>query len=152
MKLEIDMFSYKVGMINCFVEMVACGVKKLGISSPMTPAEFEQIESASDKIVKAFGVKSYLEKDMLVTALASEDFTKDKWSILYYKDDDVLKAFLALKEKKASLEELGKYDKSAYEDISREFMKLLSYPDDVIEGKISRTEPESPYLLAGDEQ
>ena len=45
----------------------------------------------------------------------------------------------------------GKYDKSAYENISREFMRLLSYSDDVIEEKISKKEPESPYLLIGDE-
>jgi hypothetical protein len=31
MNPKIDAFSYKVGMINCFVEMVACGVKKLAI-------------------------------------------------------------------------------------------------------------------------
>jgi hypothetical protein len=151
MKTKLDMFSYKVGMINCFVEMVACGVKKIGISSPLTPDEFESIKAASDKIVEAFGVKSYVEKDMLVTALASEDFTKDKWSIMYYKEDEVIDAFLALKKKKANLEKEGKYDKSAYEDISRDFMRLLSYPDDVIEEKISQSEHESPFLLAGDE-
>ena len=31
-------------------------------------------------------------------------------------------------------------------------MKLLSYPDDVIEEKISRKDPESPYLLRGDDE
>lgn len=149
---RIDEFSYKVGMINCFVEMVACGVKKLAISSPLTPEEYERIKEASDKIVNGFKVKSHLEKSIIITALAPEEFTKGTWSILYYRKDEVIESYHRLKEKIENLERQGKYDKSAYEDISREFMGLLSYSDDVIEDKISKKEPESPYLLIGDEQ
>ena len=151
MSLKIDEFSYKVGMINCFVEMVACGVKKLGISSPLTPTEFERIKPASDRIVAGFGVQSFVEKTMLITALAAEDFTKDKWSILYYKGNETLEAYLALKERKENLEKQGAYDQTAYAEISRGFMRLLSYPDEVIEAKISQEVPTSPYLLIGDE-
>jgi len=150
MNLKIDAFSYKVGMINCFVEMAACGVKKLAISSPLTPEEYDQIKDASDKIVKGFGVKSYLEKSLIVSALASEDFTKNKWSILYFKTDAVLESYLTIKKKEENLKKQGAYDKKAYEDISRDFMRLLSYPEDVIEEKIFKKEPESPYLLIGD--
>ncbi len=150
MNLKIDEFSYKVGMINCFVEMVACGVKKLAISSPLTPNEYDQIKEASDKIVNGFGIKSYLDKTVIVSALASEDFTKDKWSILYYKTDAVLESYLAIKKREDTLKKQGEYDKKAYEDVSRDFMRLLSYPEDVIEEKISKKEPESPYLLIGD--
>ena len=149
---RIDEFSYKVGMINCFVEMVACGVKKLAISSPLTPEEYERIKEASDKIVKGFKVKSHLEKSIIITALAPEEFTKGTWSIFYYRTDDVIESYLNLKERIEDLKKQGKYDKSAYEDISREFMRLLSYSDDVIEDKISKKEPESPYLLIGDDQ
>ena len=151
MSQKIDEFSYKVGMINCFVEMVACGVKKLAISSPLTPVEYEQIKAASDKIVNGFKVKSHLEKSIIITALAPEEFTKGTWSILYYKNDDVLESYLGIKKRIENLKMQGKYDKGAYENISREFMRLLSYSDDVIEEKISKKEPESPYLLIGDE-
>jgi hypothetical protein len=30
--IDIDPLSFSLGMINCFVEMVACGVKRLALS------------------------------------------------------------------------------------------------------------------------
>ena len=37
--MAIDQPSYKLGMITAFVEMVAAGVKKLGLSPPLDPEE-----------------------------------------------------------------------------------------------------------------
>ena len=48
---DIDVFSFQVGMINCFVEMVAVGVKQLAISPPLTPVDYEKIRPYSDQIV-----------------------------------------------------------------------------------------------------
>lgn len=145
--IEIDRISFELGMINCFVEMVACGVKRLALSPPISPQDHEQIKQASDDIVKGFGIRSYLEKSLLLTDLQSEEFTKGKWVILYYEDDDVLNAYLALKEKKQRLENSGQYDRDARREISREFMRLLSYPEDKIEEKLSQDTPSSPYML-----
>jgi hypothetical protein len=145
--LKIDRISFQLGMINCFVEMVACGVKKLALSPPLLPGDYQKIQQASEKIVKGFNIKSYLEKSLLVTLLQTEDFTKGKWSILYYKNNDVLESYLELKKKKQELEAVGKYDKAAGKEISREFMRLLSYTEDVIEEKLSKTRPTSPFML-----
>jgi hypothetical protein len=134
-------------MINCFVEMVACGVKKLALSPPLTPEDYGIIAEYSDKIVEGFGIKSYLEKSLMVTDLQSEEFTKGKWSILYYKDDHVLQSYLALKEKKLQLENSGQYDSQARRDISRKFMRLLSYPENKIEEKLGKETPSSPFIL-----
>lgn len=150
-KREIDRVSFQLGMINCFVEMVACGVKKLAISPPVSPEDHEIISGASDKIVRGFGMKSYLEKSLLVTDLQSEEFTKGKWSILYYEDDKVLDTYLVLKEKKKQLEKSGQYNKDARKEISREFMRLLSYPEGKIEEKLSKDTPSNPYLLIKDQ-
>lgn len=144
---EIDRISFQLGMINCFTEMVACGVKKLALSPPVTPEDFAVIKDASDDIVKGFGIKSYLEKSLLITDLQSPEFTKGKWSILYYEDDEVLEAYLALKEKKRHLEQSGGYDKTARQEISRAFMRLLSYPEDKIEEKLSKKSLQDPYML-----
>ncbi|MBD3413187.1 MAG: hypothetical protein GF421_01995 [Candidatus Aminicenantes bacterium] len=148
--LKIDQVSFQIGMINCFMEMVACGVKRLAISPPLQPEDYEAIENASDILVKEFKVKSYLEKSLMITALQSEEFTKGKWSILYYKDDIVLKSYLSLKKKKAELVREGKYDRNAQKQISREFMRLLSYPETVIEEKLAQKYPSSPYMLGSD--
>ncbi len=147
MRYKVDKVSFELGMINCFAEMVACGVKKLAISPPLLPEDYCVIGSLSDEIVQSFGIKSYLEKSLLITNLQSEDFTKGKWSILYYEDESVLKAYLGLKEKKERLEEMGQCDKTVLKTISREFMRLLSYPDKKIEEKLSKKSPSDPFIL-----
>ena len=147
MRYKLDKISFELGMLNCFVEMVSCGVKKLAISPPLSPENYDVIGPRSEEIVRGFGIKSYLEKSLLITDLQSEDFTRGKWSILYYENESVLKAYMGLKEKKKSLEEMGKYDEPARKAISREFMRLLSYPDDKIEEKLGKQAPSNPFIL-----
>jgi len=144
--INIDKISFQLGMINCFVEMVACGVKRLALSPPLIPEDYMKIAPYSDKIVYEFGIKSYLEKALLVTKLQSPEFTKGKWSILYYKTDEVLEKYLILKIKKINLEKDNNYDQKKAIEISKEFMKLLSYPDEVIEEKISGSDKD-PFML-----
>jgi hypothetical protein len=150
--LKIDQISFQLGMINCFAEMVACGVKRLAVSPPLRPEDYEAVENASDILVREFGIQSYLEKSLIITDLQSEEFTKGKWSVLYYKDEFVLKSYLSLKKKKAELERESKYDTKARKQISREFMRLLSYPETVIEEKLAQESPSSPYMLGKDDQ
>jgi hypothetical protein len=147
MKYKVDKLSFELGMINCFAEMVSCGVKKLAISPPLFPEDYDVIGPLSDDIVRGFGIRSFLEKSLLTTDLQTEDFTRGKWSILYYEKESVLEDYLALKKKKLSLEERGKYDVTARKAISREFMRLLSYPDNKIEEKLSKTDPSDPFIL-----
>ncbi len=132
-------------MINCFVEMVSCGVKRLALSPPLLPEDYELIASHSEEIVQGFGIKSYLEKSLLVTHLQTAEFTKGKWSILYYKSEDVIQEYFVLKEKYSRLEKEGKLE-SGLLQISKDFMKLLSYPVDVIKQKISGS-GQDPYML-----
>jgi len=143
----IDKISYQLGMINCFVEMVACGVKQLALSPPIYPEDYEVITKASEGIIKGFNIKSYLEKSLLITDLQSEEFTEGKWSILYYEYDYTLKSYLALKEKKQKFEGSGQYDREARKDIAREFGRLLSYPEYKIEEKISKETPSTPFMI-----
>lgn len=144
---EIDVKSFELGMINCFIEMVACGVKKLALSPPILPENYEDIKKLSDKMVDGFSIKSYLEKELLVTDIQSEEFTRGKWNILYYDRDEVLEEYLELKGRKEELERKGKYIGAARKEISREFGRLLSYPENKIEEKISKTEPPTPFTL-----
>ena len=150
--MKLDKISFEIGMINCFVEMVACGVKQLAISPPIDPKDYEIISEFSEKIVNAFGIQSYLEKSLIITDLQSADFTKGKWSILYFEKDEVLQKYFQLKEKKEQLEISGKYDTVARKDISCEFMQLLSYPKAKIEEKLSQKSPTDPFILSFDDQ
>lgn len=149
-KLSVDRLSFQMGMINCFVEMVACGVKKLALSPPLKPEDYQAIRSASESMVKGFGIRSYLEKSLMITSLQSEEFTRNKWSILYYKDEKILETYLGLKNRQQELVDRGIYDEAAKQDISRQFMQLLSYPDDVIEDKLRQTKSGQPFMLVDD--
>ncbi len=146
-KIKIDRLSFQLGMINCFAEMVSCGVKKLAISPPITPEDYKMIKNASDEITKGFGIKSYLDTSLIITDLQSEEFTHGKWSILYYEKDSILETYLTLKEKKNLLVKTGQYDRKARKEISREFGRILSYPEEKIEEKISKTDPSTPFML-----
>ena len=146
-KIKVDRISFQLGMINCFVEMVACGVKKLAISPPVSPSDYERIGKASEEIVRGFGIKSYLEKSLLVTDLQPAEFTKGKWAILYYDDDGILEDYLALKEDQQQLEQAGRYDEKARKTISFEFGRLLSYPREKINERLSLESPPTPFML-----
>lgn len=146
MKGTIDEFSFQLGMINCFAEMVACGVKKLAISPPFKPAQYDTIAPYSSEIVKGFGIESYLEKSLIVTLLQSPEFTQNKCSILYYKNEPILDAYLALKKRQSGLIESDCYDGQAQKELSVAFMELLSYPPAVIESKLSGNHPD-PFII-----
>lgn len=143
--IEIERISFQLGMINCFAEMVACGVKKLALSPPISPEEYPIIKKYSDRIVKGFNIQSYVEKSLLITDLQPEEFTRGKWVILYYETDTILEQYLALKQKKQELENAGAYDEPARRKISMEFGRLLSYPDEKIKEKIA--ENITPFML-----
>jgi hypothetical protein len=144
---KVDTLSFQLGMINCFAEMVAVGVKRLAISPPLRPEDYEVIREASDAIVKGSGIHSWLETSLLVTHLQTPEFTRGKWSVLYFKDPAVLEAYLELKERKASLEAAGRFDGAAAKEVSREFMQLLSYPENVIEAKLEAGGKDDPFML-----
>lgn len=78
--------------------------------------------------------------------LQSSEFTKNKYSILYYKDAEYLDTYLKLKERQVKLIESHQYDDDAQKEISRAFMQLLSYPSDVIESKLAGTHSD-PFLI-----
>ena len=66
--MDIDRTSFQLGMINCFAEMVAVGVKCLAISPPLDPEEYEGIREASEAIVLVIGEAN--------TAVSANIFTK----------------------------------------------------------------------------
>jgi len=92
-------------------------------------------------------MQSYLEKSLLITDLQSEEFTRGKWSVLYFRDDATLEAYQGLKSRKQQLEASGRYDESARKELSRDFMRLLSYPEDVITSKLASATPSDPFVI-----
>ena len=143
---EIDSFSFMLGMINCFVEMVACGVKRLALSPPLSPEDYELLGTISAEIADRSGVHWHLEHSLMVTDLQTPEFTKGKFTVLYFKVPETLEAYFRLKHRKSELEAAGRCDPEQRRQISREFMRLLSYPEDVIEEKLALAGSQDPYV------
>ena len=122
-------------------------MKKLALSPPLSPEDYGLIAESSQELTRRHRVKSFLEKSLLVSGLQSAEFTEGKWSVLYFADDKVLQAYLELKEKRRILEESGRLYPAAERQISVDFMRLLSYPDSVIEARLSGSGPAAPFML-----
>lgn len=136
--IPIDQVSYQLGMITAFAEVVAAGVKKLGLSPPLDPEKVDQLMMGAEKVAKAHGVSLYLEKDFLTTDLFDPEFTRDKHVILIYEDPQVLDAYLALKAEKEELLKAGKFQGERRKEIAKKLGRLLSYQEDRIDRMLSK--------------
>lgn len=134
---SIDQRSYRLGGIGAFSEMVGVGLKKLALSSPMTPEEMDALMEDAERIARDNGVKIYRETDFLVTDLFSEALTEAKHVLLIYLDP-VKDEYMALKAEKRGLIEQGRYEGEARLDIARRMGRLLSYPEERIETMLQK--------------
>ena len=135
MAQDTDLRSYRLGATASWSEAISVGVKELALSSPATPDEMDALIGEAERIAARFGISVYREADLLVTDLFPHDVAKDKHVLLLYRQP-TLDKYLALKQKKAALIEAGEYKGKAREDIARDFGRLLSYPDSVIDEKL----------------
>ena len=63
-KREIDSYSYQLGIIDCFNEMVNAGVKRIAMSHPRrTAEERDQYLEACREICSQYGTMMYAEDD-----------------------------------------------------------------------------------------
>lgn len=129
---QIDRRSYDLGAIAAFAEMVHVGVKRLGFSSTLSPADANALWGEASKIAGDNHVELYREPDLLVTDLFPADVAKGKEVLLIYQGS-TLDQYLALKRKKAQLVKSAAYAGKAREDIARQLGRLLSYPESAID-------------------
>ena len=147
----LDQRSFEIGMINAFVEMVACGVKPLAISPPIEPDHLELMRRASEELSQAFGTSCYIEQSLMITDIQSAAFTEGKYSILYYKDPSALVRYLTLKREADALRASGCYHGPRRREISVAFGRLLGYPTDVIHAKVDSEARIGPSVISGEE-
>ena len=136
MNSQIDQRSYTLGGFATFAEMVRVGVKTLALSAAMTPAEMDDLLEDAERIAREEGVLLYRETDLIVTDLFPAGVATGKHVLLIYQGG-TLDAYLALKQDKSELEAAGSYTGAARRDIARQFGRLLSYPEAVIEELIN---------------
>ena len=130
----IDEFSKVVGGMGCFNEMIACGCKNVALGHPTSDRALRDEHMIYAKeICRKRGTHCCEENGGFLTDLFPYSMNKDKYNILFYKDDSYRDAYFALKERKAKLVADGKYTGEARRQIAWEFGKLLSYSDEAIE-------------------
>jgi hypothetical protein len=137
MKPQIDERSYQLGVIGAFSEVVGADVKKLALSSPMTPGDMDNLIEDAERIARENGVKLFREEDFLVTDLFPESITEGKHVLLIYLDP-VKDEYFELKAEKAALVEKGEYEGEARREVARKIGRLLSYSEEHIEQMLDK--------------
>lgn len=130
----IDPYSYEVGVMDCFCEMVGAGLKKLAMSHPCdTKAERDSYLTQVRRLCGQYEIQYYQEDEAFLTDLFPEELNKGKFNYLFYRTDDVLRQYMELKEKQKMLIQNDAYTGMARYEVAVEFGRLLSYPEDGIQ-------------------
>ena len=105
---EIDSFSYAMGVIDAFNEVVRSGVKSLALAHPVKDRQLrEELAQAAQEICAQYGTKLYKEDDPLLTDLFPLSLNQGTYNILFYQKEEVLAEYLALKQKKRRCRQRG---------------------------------------------
>lgn len=135
---QLDDFSKAVGTMECFNEMVACGVKNIALGIPVYDKSLrdEYFEYAVEMCSEE-GTMCFKDDDALLTDLFPVSMNKDKYNIVFYREEKYLQEYLRLKERKRSLLTENRYEGEERRKIACDFGNLLSYPDSRIEEMIN---------------
>lgn len=136
----VDAYSYQLGVIDCFNEMVNAGLKKIALSHPSrTKEERNSYFGFCSRICAHYGTGWYPEDDAFITDLFPEELNAGTFNIIFYRTQEDLDRYLALKARKRRLLADGAYEGEARRRIAWEYGKLLSYSDEAIERKLRET-------------
>lgn len=128
--MELDWFSYRCGVIDCFNEMVRAGLKPMALAHPCsTPAERDQYLPFCGEICRQYGTTFFPENEMLLTDLFPLSANRGTYNIIFYRDEAVRRAYEALKAEKAALQAAGQYRGEPRRRLACRLGALLGYPE-----------------------
>lgn len=131
---KLDEYSYQCGVIDAFNEVVRARAKRIALSHPVdTKEEAMELIPFSQQICQQYGNHFYLEESPLLTDLFPISLNKGKYNIIYYRQEEDLRQYLALKKRKQQLMEQQAYQGEARRQIAVDYGKLLSYSQEAIE-------------------
>lgn len=136
----VDRYSFNLGVMDSFCEMVAAGVKTLALSHPFDSEEEREYYAAEvEKLCEKYKIRCFRENMLPVTDLFPAEACKNRYLFLFYRTEDVLKRYRDLKETVRELQESNVPAEGKRLELAREFGRLLSYPEDGIERRIQET-------------
>ncbi len=128
--MELDHFSYRCGVIDCFNEMVRAGLKPMALAHPCpTPAERDSYLPFCEEICGKYGTKFFPEDAMLLTDLFPLSANRGTYNIIFYRDEAVRRTYEDLKAEKAALLAAGQYRGEPRRRLACRFGALLGYPE-----------------------
>lgn len=131
----IDWYSFNLGVIAAFAEMVGAGAKQLALSHPLTPVEADALWDEAVIVAKRNGAQLFRENDLIVTDLFPAEVAAGKHVLMMY-SGATLDSYLALKQAKAEMMADGVYVGEMRRALAMAFGRLLSYPDDKIAARL----------------
>lgn len=133
---KVDEYSFSLGnfdgTVGAFCDVIMTEAKLLAFSDPFYPADEEVLTSYVSKKCENYGVKYYIEKNLLLTKLFADVDMEGAWVYILYKDDAVLDQYLALQKEETDLKTAGTYTEKAQIDLATRYGKLMGYSDKVI--------------------
>ena len=137
---EIDHYSYELGVMDCFCEMVASGMKTLAMSHPCdTKEERDSYRQEVEKLCRRYEILFYPEDEAFLTDLFPEELNRGKYNYLFFRKKETLERYLSLKKEKEQMVETDTYRGENRYRIASEFGRLLSYPEEGIRRYIEKT-------------
>ena len=104
-EVPIDHYSYECGVMDCFCEMVASGLKKLAMSHPCdTKAERDSYLPQVKRLCEKYGILYHPQDEALITDLFLAEANQDKYNYLFFRTQDVYETYLELKKRQKELE------------------------------------------------
>ncbi len=141
---NIDPYSYACGVMDCFNEMLAAGLKQMAMSHPTRDrAERDAWIPAAQEICQKYHTHFYVEDEAFLTDLFPLSLNQGTYVLVFYRDPQVLEQYLALKKAKEELVRQNRYGGSPRQSIAEGFGALLGYPKgDVLRMIAENTEKE----------
>lgn len=135
----LDPYSYELGVMDCFCEMVSTGLKSLAMSHPCnTKEERDSYLDEVRRLCGQYGIQYYAEDEAFITDLFPEELNRGKYNYLFFRGNDVLERYMELKERQKKLILENAYTGMERYETAAEFGRLLSYPEDGIQRLIRK--------------
>ena len=121
-----------IGEIKAWCEAAKNDAKKMSLSAPFKPEEYDDIKPYMTEYADKNSVKYYLEKDLIQTDLFGDMDLSGIWVFIIYKHPKIIDEYLNIKQEKAILLKQDEYCGEKRRDIAIRFGRLLGYSDESI--------------------
>ena len=121
-----------IGEIKAWCEAAKNDAKKMSLSAPFKPEEYDDIKPYMAEYADKNSVKYYLEKDLIQTDLFGDMDLSGIWVFIIYKHPEIIEEYLNIKQEKAILLKQDEYCGEKRRDIAIRFGRLLDYSDESI--------------------